>query len=142
MNHIKKATWQTDTAVLTMASRSVPCRLCRSLVPRTKTVHLFTCAGIQKGWAPRISLLLGIAVEKQDKLSSQICTRCANRVESLEKAVKDLVAFKAMARCSLERVTGFKRAKATSGDVGVSPDTIRDRPGSKDAKRLAFSCEY
>ena len=44
--------------------------------------------------------------------------------------------FKAMARCSLERVTGFKRAKDTSHDVGVSPDTIRDRPGSKVAKRV------
>ena len=58
-------------------------------------------------------------------------------MESLEKAVKDLVAFKAMARCYLDRITGFKRTKDTSGDVGVSPDTISDRPGSKVAKRLA-----
>ena len=39
--------------------------------------------------------------------------------ESLEKAVKDLVAFKPMATCYLDRVTGFKRTKETSGDVGV-----------------------
>ena len=68
------------------------CRLYRSLVPCTKTMHLSTSAGIQKRWAPRISLLLDIPVE-QEKLSSQICSRCANRVESLEKAVKYLVAF-------------------------------------------------
>ena len=48
-------------------------------------------------------------------------------MESLEKAVKDLVAFKAMARCYLDRVTGFKRTKETSGDVGVTLDTISDR---------------
>ena len=78
-----------------------------------------------------ISLLLGIPVEEQDKRSLQICFRCANRVESLEKAVKDLVAFKAMARCSLDRVTGFRRTKETSGDVGVSPDTISDLPAQR-----------
>ena len=37
-----------------------------------------------------------------------------------------------MARCYLDRVTGFKRTKD-----GVSPDTISDRPGSKVAKKLA-----
>ena len=58
-------------------------------------------------------------------------------MESLDKAVKDLVAFKAMARWYLDRGTGFKRRKETSGDVGVSPNTISDRPGSKVAKRLA-----
>ena len=85
-------------------------------------VHLFTSAVIQKKrWAPRISLSLDIP-EKQDKL---------------EKAVKDLVAFKAIARCYLDRVTGFKRTKETSSDVRVSPDTISDCPGSKVAKRLA-----
>ena len=100
--------------------------------------HLFTSAGIQKRWAPRISLLLDIPLEKQDNLSSQICSRCcANRVESLEKAFKDLIVFKAMARCYLDRVTGFKRTKETSSDVGVSPDTISDRLSSKVAKRLA-----
>ena len=81
--------------------------------------------------AVNLSLLLDIAVEEQDKFSSQICSRCANRVESLVKAVNDLVAFKAMARCYLDRVTGFnkKRTKETSSDVGVSPDTISDSPG-------------
>ena len=79
--------------------------------------------------AVNLSLLLDIAVEEQDKFSSQICSRCANRVESLVKAVNDLVAFKAMARCYLDRVTGFKRTKEPSGDVGVTPDTISDCPG-------------
>ena len=44
--------------------------------------------------AVNLSLLLDIAVEEQDKFSSQICSRCANRVESLVKAVNDLVALK------------------------------------------------
>ena len=99
--------------------------------------HLFTSAGIQKRWAPRISLLLDIPLEKQDKLSSQICSRCAIEWESQEKAVKDLIVFKAMARGYLDRVTAFKRTKETSGDVEVSPHIISDRPGSKVAKRLA-----
>ena len=95
------------------------CRLYRDLVPCTKTMHLSTSAGIQKSWAPRISLLLDIPVE-QEKLSSQICSRCANRVESLGEGSQVLSSFR------LNRFTGLKRTKETSGDVGVSPDTIND----------------
>ena len=37
----------------------------------------------------------------------------------------------------------LKRTKETSGSVGVSPDTVRDRPHSKTARRrLEYSCKY
>ena len=37
----------------------------------------FTSIGIQNRWVPRIFPLLDILVEKEDKLSMQICSRCA-----------------------------------------------------------------
>lgn len=70
---------------------------------------------------------------------------CSNRITSLEKAQADLAAFKDMARCSLS-ILGprgpLKRTKETSSAVGVSPDTSRQRPQSKQArKRLNFTCK-
>ena len=139
------STRQTDTAVLTIHSTIYggdsdgleKCNLQAVQMSGAlhQMVHLFTCAGIQKTWAPRISQLLDIPVD-HDKLSSQICSRYANRVKSLDKAVKYYISsFQSYGYPG--RVTGFKRAKDTSGDVGVSPDTISDRPGSKVAKKLA-----
>ena len=59
---------------------------------------------------------------------------------SLEKAAADLKAFKQLASCSisaLERVRcPLKRLKCTSSDVGVSPDTARERPRSKLSRKI------
>lgn len=147
-----------------MASRARVCRFCRSVVDQTKAINLFTSTSALKRWAPRLTGLLGIPVEKNDKISSYMCKQCSARVESLEKSVKDLAAFRAMAKCSLDRVVGplkqssgsghvgaspgsvggpLKRAKETSGIVGVSPDTVRERPRPKTPRRrFEFCCKY
>ena len=75
MNHVKKTTGQTDTAVFTMASRSVTSGYADIWCSAPK-MHLITCAGIQKRWAPRIYLLLDIAVEKLDKYSPNLQKMC------------------------------------------------------------------
>ena len=111
-----------------------------------RAVKLFSHAGLAKQWPSRITALLGILVEKDDGISPVICDTCTTRIHSLEKAAADLTAFKEMARCSrgfLEPRGPLKRAKATSGDVGVSPDTIKERPRSKISRtRLNFDSEY
>ena len=122
------------------------CRLCRAVVAANRAVQLFSNAGLAKQWPSRITALLGIPVEKDDGISPLICDACKTRVHSLEKAAADLTAFKEMARCS-SGVLGprgpLKRTKATSGDVGVSPDTIKERPRSKLSRtRLNFDSEY
>ena len=63
---------------------------------------------------------------------------------SLEKAAVDFREFQQLASCSrsaLEKVRGpgTEKPKATSGDLGVSPDTARLRPCSKlTRKKLDF----
>ena len=104
--------------VYTMASKGRVCRFCRSVVDPTKVVNLFTSTSILKRWAPRLSHLLGIPVERNNQISSYMCKKCSVRVESLEKSMKDLAAFQAMAKCSLSRV------KETSGSMGASPTHI------------------
>ena len=119
------------------------CRLCRSLVESKRAVSLFTVTGMQHQWAHRIESLLGLPVSSSDSLPTYICLRCKLQIVSLEKAAAHLKEFKEMAWCSktaLERVRcPVKRAKDTSGDLGVSPDTQRERPKSKlSRKRLEF----
>ena len=82
-------------------------------------------------------------MEKDDGISPLICDAFQTRVHSLEKAAAALTAFKEMARCS-RGVLGprgpLKRAKATSGDVGMS---LKERPCSKlSRKTLNFDSEY
>ena len=122
------------------------CRLCRDLVASNRAVSLFSVTGIQQQWAFRIESLLGVPVRNCDGVSGYICQKCKIRIVSLEKAAADLKAFKQLANCSrsaLERVRGpLKRPKCTSSDIGVSPDTSRDRPRSKlPRKRLEFNSE-
>ena len=63
----------------------------------------------------------------------------------LERALTDLESFKETARLALEHCTstlnshetashGQKRRKQTSGEVGMSPDTLREQPLSKVAR--------
>ncbi len=40
------------------------CRLCRCVVESTKTAHLFSSTGVERKWAPRISLLLDVPVHR------------------------------------------------------------------------------
>ncbi len=55
------------------------CRLCRCVVESTKTAHLFSSTGVERRWAPRISLLLDVPVDKSDRTSSYMFKICAHR---------------------------------------------------------------
>ena len=62
------------------------------------------------------------------------------------KAVADLGSFRELAKHSREALSAIgplKRTRVTGSDVGVSPDTAKERPSSKLArKRLTFTCKY
>ena len=115
------------------------CRLCKAVHKVHRTVSLFSKSGIRQKWASRICALLEVPVDIQDGLPEHICDNCRNRVVSLEKAAADLAAFKHLARSSYDNRGVLKRTKNTSDEVGVSPDTVRERPRPKAArKRLHF----
>ena len=119
------------------------CRLCQALVPSKRVVSLFTTIAVQQQWSKRIESLLSVPVASSDGLSWYICEKCKLCIVSHEKAAADLREFKETARCSisaLERVRGpLKWTKSTSSQLGVSPDTARERPKCKlSRKRLDF----
>ena len=123
------------------------CRLCKAILVDTKnTIHLFTAKGKSNKWASRISTLLAVSVNEDDKISPHVCSMCKRRIVTLEKAATDLRAFKQLAQCTLAALKSrgpLKRTRVTSGDVGVSPDTARERPSSKLSRRqLVFQCKY
>lgn len=73
-----------------------------------------------------------------DPLPKYICPRCVKRIKDNENAVAELAAFKRSARSAMEH--GRKRTKETTSEVGVSPDTFRERPRAKVArKKLHFT---
>ena len=86
-----------------------------------------------------IDSLLSVPVNKGDGLPGYVCQKCKLRVVSLEKAAADLREFKQLASCyksALERVRcPLKRTTCTSIDIGVSPDTARERPRSNYQER-------
>ena len=75
-----------------------------------------------------------------------MCCVCKNRLVTLEKAVLDIRSFSDLVKHSSESLSAicpFKRTKVTNSDLGVSPNTARDQPSSKRArKRLHFSSKY
>ncbi len=121
------------------------CRLCRAVVAGNRSVYLFSSASLKQRWGSRISELLFVTVAVDDGISQYMCEMCKNRLVHLEKAVIDLELFRELVICSassLGQVKSLKRTKTTSGEVGVSPDTARQRPSSKLArKRLTFACK-
>ena len=119
------------------------CRLCRITVDKKRSVALFSGSGLREKLAVRISQLLDIPEPTPaDSFPSIICRKCNVQIPALEKAMADLDRLKTLARSSLEG-RGMKRAKETSGGVEVSPDTIRQRPRSKHArKKLTFECKH
>lgn len=128
------------------SSSSRTCRLCRSLVGANRALHLFTSKGVSKGLAGRITKLLEVPVASDDRLPPYVCETCIKRITRMEKALDDLAAFKDMARCSLSALDKtrqpIKRTKETSGEIGVSPNTLKQRPRAKQArKRLTFTCK-
>lgn len=122
------------------------CRLCNTATTTKRSLNLFSSSGIRHQWSSRISSLLEISIDRSDGQSPCVCDICKNRVVYLEKALVDLAAFKTLARSSpsqLQKVRGpLKRCKVTSGSVGVSPDTSKERPPSKlTRRRLDFQCK-
>ena len=122
-----------------MAAKMLLCRLCWENIPDKRTISIFTKKSLERGWPSRITALLDIPVSKDDQLPAHICTRCMTSV-ALEKACLDLAAFKKSSRACIERARqSVKRKKESTGSVGVSPDTLRERPRSKVARRLQFT---
>jgi hypothetical protein len=123
-----------------MAGTQVLCRLCRERVPSKRALSLFSTISSKQKWGERITSLLEVTVCKNDPLPPHICSKCKNKILALERAASDLAAFKALAKATYAIARGpLKRTKDTSGDVGVSPDTARERPRTKLArKRLHF----
>ena len=74
--------------------------------------------------------MLLVQVDETDLLPSSVCKMCIRRLESMEKAVADLQAFRELAQRSMstQQSNGpLKRTRVTSSDVGASPDTARER---------------
>ena len=111
-----------------MATKLLVCRLCWESVPGKRTTSLFTRISLEREWPERISALLEVHVHKDDHLPSHICSACMNRVVTLEQALLDLAALRQSAKTGMRAHKSLKRAKETSSDVGVSPDTQRARP--------------
>ena len=113
-------------------------------------LHYIQQPGIKQQLAGRISKLLGVPQPAPDDQSpSFICESFQSKISFLEKAATELSRFKTLARCSLVQhgsigespleSRNLKRTKETSREFGVSPDTARQRPQSKQArKRLSF----
>ena len=116
------------------------CRLCWENVQDKKMTNLFTNKSMQRGWASRITALLDIPLSQNDHLPQHVYSRCMTRFVSLEKSSIDLSAFKRAAMSGFEHAQmSLKRTKETASQMGASPDTIRERPRSKVARRLPFS---
>ena len=134
---------RTRSAKTAMSSKV--CRLCRSVVAPNRAVQLFSPTALLQQCPSRVTALLDVPVKKDEGHSACMCEKCKTRIQSHEKSAEDLAAFKEMARCSrraLEPRGPLKRAKATSGEVGVSPETMKQRPCSKlSRKRLDFDSE-
>ena len=108
---------------------------------------IFSSSGVASSLASRITDLLDVSVSRKDGLPAQICSNCNTRITKLEKALADLATFKSIAQCSVAAFEGWhrqplKRTKETGSDVGVSPNTLRERPPSKQVRRrLPFDCK-
>ena len=122
-----------------MMESSRVCRLCSATIDSKRALSLFSTTGQRQKLASRISKLLDIPEPiPSDTLPSIICWKCNQRISTLEKALAELDRMKALARSSLEG-RGMKRVKETSGAIGVSPDTLRQRPPAKlSRKKLMF----
>ena len=121
----------------------VLCRLCWGNASSKKVANLFSRKSLDQGWASRITALLDVPVSREDSLPPYVCSKCLTRLQALERAAIDLAAFKRSAKSCIEQShRTLKRTKETSGEVGVSPNTRRNRPHSKVARRLQFASKW
>ena len=73
--------------LLAMTSVNV-CRLCTNV---DKTINLFSRAGMRNEWSSRISAMLDITIEDDERVSPYVCYKCTCRLSLLEKAIEDLL---------------------------------------------------
>ena len=122
------------------------CRLCHEKVKPNRSVYLFSHKGQAQEWTSKIGHILDLHIAADDGLSQYMCQKYKLRLLSLERSLEDLSNFKQLARslqsaATLQEIRGpLKRTKNTaSSDIGLSPDTQRQRPPSKlSRKRLSF----
>ena len=133
--------------MLAMAFRNCLCRLCQSSVPSAHAVCLFGAIATRQSLPSRISDLLDVTIAEDDDYPEHICEKCKRRLERLEKAAEDLENFRSQANSSYSKLRTcrrgeLKRTKESSGSVGISPDTAKNRPPSKrrlTQRRLDFT---
>ena len=126
--------------LLNFASNGFCCvRLCTNV---DKTINLFSRVGMRNEWSSRISAMLDITIEDDERVSPYVCYKYTRRLSLLEKAIEDRKAFMELAISSLNAQMK-KRTRVASADIGVSPDTVRLRPSAKLSwKKLVFECKY
>ena len=135
--HVKGifASQLTDTQSIAMASLNRTCGLCRADIAVKHAIH------INGDWVSRISGLLNVVVELEDKIQHYMCPKCKRWLVSLENAAEDLVNFCELAKqcqSTLKLWCGpLKHTKESSSNVGVSPDIIKARPP---VKRCSSTC--
>ena len=93
-------------------------------------------------WSSRISAMLDIIVEDDERVSPYVCYKCTHRLSLLEKAIEDRKAFRELAISSL-KCTDEEENQRNKCRYWRSPDTVRLRPSAKfSRKRLVFECNY
>lgn len=102
------------------------------------SVALFSPVAVSQKLAARVASLLETTVDANDRLPHHLCKPCKRRFDTLEKAAEDLKSFRTEAsecrRSLLARSVSGKRTKESSGSIGISPDTMKERPHPKDIK--------
>lgn len=123
-----------------MALLNRTCGLCRA------DIAVKHASRINGDWASRISALLDVAVDLEDKIPQYMCPKCRRRLVSLENAAEDLVDFRELAKQSqsaLKLQRGpLKRTKESSSDIGVSPDISKARPPVKRCSSTRRSLDF
>lgn len=114
---------------------SLQCRLCMATVSIKNSVALFSPVAVSQKLAARVASLLETTVDANDRLPHHLCKPCKRRFDTLEKAAEDLKSFRTEAsecrRSLLARSVSGKRTKESSGSIGISPDTMKERPHPK-----------
>ena len=78
--------------VIAMASLNRSCSLCRADITVKHAIR------IKDDLASRISALLDVVVDLEDKLPQYICPKCKRRLVSLKNTAEDLVDFRELAK--------------------------------------------
>lgn len=115
------------------------CRFCLETIPSKHAINLFSKNSNSVNLSGRMSDLIKLPVLPTDGLSPYTCRLCRDRLLTIErKLVEAREMIKSMyQRAHLQAQTGratmctLKRPKETSGTVGVSPATAKNRPPSK-----------